>query len=437
MARTRSKPAPKAPPPAESTPSTIKALPPSVSNAPKLFVLPKDTSEDTRIVTLDNPATGTPSRYLFCVEKGFYEFTRIVAPRKACKSWLITSEGADVEEKEREKEGLQLGSGYVSKSPDLFIATPVDILFLILPALAPKTAKETKQHFLCLDDHLDTLTSLSPHWKGLLKQFPKLKQRVETRMQAICDTVDAGDETMYRISQEKLLGTLVKKAERMSAGTFPASLEEKFIKSALEVPIMNIKREDSGISEISTTTSIVLEDAATPSTTTESQLSVTTSQDSQTTATTVSSDSEAPSKPALATPPEIPHLLRLRTSFTYLTTTYLPPTLRTHLTALLSVSTSTSIPNFAPLTTHLAALAVLKAEALSLRSISDNISHKRNFEEDEERIAEREEKKRKKDEDEKKKKNESRAVKQLKKVDTSGMKKMSSFFTKAAPKKKA
>lgn len=431
MARTRSKPAPKAPPPAEPTPSTIKALPPSVSNAPKLFVLPKDTSKDTRIVTLDNPATGTPSRYLFCVEKGFYEFTRIAAPKKACKSWLITSEGDDVEEKEGEEEGLQLGSGYVSKSPDLFIATPVDILFLILPALAPKTAKETKQHFLCLDDHLDTLSSSSPHWKGLLKQFPKLKERVEKRMQAICDTVDAGDETMYRLSQEKLLGILVKKAERMSAGTLPASLEEKFIKTALEVPIMNIKCEDSGLSEISTTTSIVLEDAATPSTTTESQLSVTTSLDSQTTATTVS-DSEAPSKPALATPPEIPHLLRLRTSFTYLTATYLPPTLRTHLTSLLSVSTT---PDFAPLATHLAALAALKAEAFSLRSISDNISHKRNFEEDDERIAEREEKKRKKDEDEKKKKSESRAVKQLKKVDTSGMKKLSSFFTKAAPKK--
>ena len=48
---------------------------------------------------------------------------------------------------------------------------------------------------------------------------------------------------------------------------------------------------------------------------------------------------------------------------------------------------------------------------------------------DEEKIAEREEKKRKKEEEAIKKKNEGRGVKQLKKVDTSGMKKMSSFFT--------
>jgi hypothetical protein len=438
MARTRSKPAPKASKeaPTTSTPSTnIKSLPPAVENAPKLFVLPKDTSKDKRIVTLDNPATNVPSRYLFCAQKGFHEFTRIAAPRKACKSWLITSDGKDREEvgedKGEEEKGLELGSGYVTTSPDLYIATPVDTLFLILPSLAPKNAKDTKQLFLSLDDHLDTLSSSSPDWKSLLRAFPTLKSRIEKRMNVVCDTVDAGDETMYRLSQEKLLRVLVKKAERMSEGTLPASLEEKFIKTALEVPIMSIKREESGLSEIS-----ILEDAATPETNTESQTSTTTTIESQgtssTAATSFSTTMEEQAKPALATPPEIPHLLRLRTSFTYLTLTYIPSTLHISLTTLLASSTA---PSFQPLDTHLASLATLKAEALSLRSISDNISRKRGFEDDDEKVAEREEKKRKKEEDEKRKKQESRAVKQLKKVDVSGMKKMSSFFTKAVPKK--
>lgn len=56
------------------------------------------------------------------------------------------------------------------------------------------------------------------------------------------------------------------------------------------------------------------------------------------------------------------------------------------------------------------------------------------MEEDEERVAEREEKKRRKEEEEKKKKGEGRGIKALKKVDTSGMKKMSSFFVKVGKK---
>ncbi|KAF2712795.1 hypothetical protein K504DRAFT_464857 [Pleomassaria siparia CBS 279.74] len=458
MARTRSKPAPKGKPskeaPIEPVTSTAKRLPPAVTNAPKLFVLPKDTSKDTRVVTLPNSATGTPSRYLFCAEKGFYEFTRIGAAKKACKSWLITSSlsegekekgnGQDKEEEaKKDAEGeMELGSGFLAKNPDLFIATPVDTLFLLLPALSPKSAKDAKakQHFLSLDDHLDNLSSTSPHWISLLAQFPQLRTRIEKRLAVICDTVDAGDEIMYRLSHTKLVAVLVKKAERMSANGLPASLEDKFIKTALEVPIMNVKREESALSE---TTCTVVEDAAaatttTPSTNGESQISVSVSsmdsQPSVTTATTTTSVSatvtEELSTPALTTPPSIPPLLRLRTSLTYLSSAYIPGTLHPILTPLLL-----DLPIFAPLATHLAALTSLKTEALSLRSISDNITRKRNFEDDDEKVAEREEKKRKKEEDEKKRKLESRAVKQLKKVDTSGMKKLSSFFTKAPAKK--
>ena len=96
------------------------------------------------------------------------------------------------------------------------------------------------------------------------------------------------------------------------------------------------------------------------------------------------------------------------------------------MTSLLSTSTT---PNFAPLTEHLSAIAKLKSEAAALRSISDNISRKRQLEYDEDKIAEREEKKRKKEEEDKKKKSEGRGIKALKKVDTTGMKKMSAFFS--------
>jgi hypothetical protein len=412
MARTRSKPAKATPKESSPEPSTCttKSLPASTSNPPKLFVLPKDTSKDARIVSLDNPANETPSRYYFCPDKGFYEFTRIAAPKKDYKSWLITGERNEDDDTE-EADVTRIGTGYITKSADLYIATPIDILFLILPALTPKSAKDTRQHFLAFDDHLDMLSASSPHWKALLSQYPTLKSMVETKMRRICDTVDVGEESMYRLAHPKLLEIFVAKAERMVKNGLPPSLEEKYIKTALEIPIMSIKREESTLSAISTTTDL------------DSEKESATTLDPQTsTTTTITIPDDAPSKPTLTTPQEVPHLLRLRTSLTYLLTAYVPPSLRTPLLALLA-------PRFTPLDTHLSSIAALKSEALSLRSLSDNISRKRAIEEDEEKIAQREEKKRKKEEEERKKKSEGRGVKALKKVDTSGMRKMSSFFT--------
>lgn len=253
---------------------------------------------------------------------------------------------------------------------------------------------------------------------------------LENKMRLICDTVDAGDETMYRISNDKLLAVLVKKAERMVSAGLPPSLEERFIKSALEIPIMNVKREDSTLSEpCATSTKPTTEEPSTDANP-DSQTNNANNNNTSTPliAPNPDADANADTDSSLPTPPEIPHLLRVRTGLTYLSTSYLPPTLRPILT------THLSSPTFAPLTAHLSAIAALKSEAAALRSISDNISRKRAVEEDEEKIAEREEKKRRKEEEEKKKKSEGRAVKALRKVDTSGMKKMSSFFVKV-PKK--
>ncbi|KAL1610036.1 hypothetical protein SLS60_001701 [Paraconiothyrium brasiliense] len=447
MARTRSKPKPTTT--KETTPeppqSKAKPLPPSTTNPPKLFVLPKDTSHESRIVTLENPVNGTPSRYYFCPSKGFYEFTRIAAPKKDCKSWLVTpNEVSDMGSKDdqaKEEHITQeldaeagLGGGYVTNKADMFLATPIDLLFLILPALAPKAGAKQgeKQHFLSFEDHLDTLASPSRQWKVLFSQHQGLKDMIERRMTTVCDTVTAGEETMYRLSHAKLIEVLGKKAERMCAKGLPPSMEERFIKTALEVPVMNVLRSDTFTATSTPASSDTQTTTVSTLNRTESDLSTTTTVESQSTSFTsatsfTTTNQDIAAKPALETPPGIPHLLRLRISLTYLTTSYLPPSLH-------PLIRSSPIPDFTSLDAHLASLAKLRAEALALRSISDNISRKRGHDEDEGAIMEREEKKRKKEEEEKKKKGESRAVKQLKKVDTSGMKKLSNFFTKAGKK---
>ncbi|OCK78420.1 hypothetical protein K432DRAFT_383880 [Lepidopterella palustris CBS 459.81] len=461
MARTRSKLAAKDP--VQEPTTSTKALPPSAVNPPKLFILPNDASPEARIVTLLNPVNATPNRYLFCPEQGFYEFTKIAAPRKAPRSWLIAphqtlrdetsktfpsvehgtaengKEADDLADGEQQEGAISISKGYITKSADLFVATPLDTLFLLLPALSPSksTAKDTqKQLFLSLDDHLETLGATTPHL-GQLLQSRKLRDRIEERMSDVCDMVNAGEEKMYRLSHPKLLIILLSKAERMSKNGFPASMEDRLIRPALEIPIMSIKREESDIStsEAGPTQSESQSSAQPPGTATPS------TSDSQSTNTSVSTAAtslpptatELPeSKPTISAPEGVLHLLRLRTALAYLLSSYVPSLLHTPLRALLS---SSSPINFSPLDAHLAHLTSLRAQATALRSLSDNISRKRGYNDDEEAVEARAEKKRKQDEDEKKKKNEPRGIKQLKKVDVSGMRKLSTFFGKAHVKK--
>src|SRR5213078_2936478 len=95
MARTRSKPKVRQST-AESAQqeTTGKQLEKSESNPPKLFVLPKHTSERARIITLDNPATSKPNRYFVCPKKGLYEFTNVAAANSSPRSWLLARPGA-------------------------------------------------------------------------------------------------------------------------------------------------------------------------------------------------------------------------------------------------------------------------------------------------------------------------------------------------------
>jgi hypothetical protein len=111
---------------------------------------------------------------------------------------------------------------------------------------------------------------------------------------------------------------------------------------------------------------------------------------------------------------------------------YLPATLCSRIDEMLASPESPL--DFKPLTDRIREIAALRAEALASRTLTD-FSRKSGL--DDEEVESRAEKKRKKeDEDKKAKALESRGVRDLKKVNTTGMKKMSDFFGKAAPKKK-
>jgi hypothetical protein len=401
----------------EENGSQSATLEPSSNNPPLLFVLPKGASSDARVVTLPNPATLTRTRYFFCPEKGIHEFTRIAAPKQTPRSCLIAPDHSIT--KIDEDDSL-LSRGYTVENADLYFATPVDPLFILLPALIP-AADSHEQLFLTIDDHLDKLAEGAKHLTHLLRAT-KIQQSFEKRADAVCDNVDLGHEKMFRLSNEKLLAELVTKAQRMAANGLPASIESHFVQEALRIPMMAVQRTES--QDDATPGADPEADSSTPSTATEQSQPSQTSAVTEATSLTSSSDS---------TPDNITTLLRLRTAINLLLSTYIPSPLHTPLNTLLA-SPSSPI-NFTPLDTHLAHIADAKRRAQALRSLTDNISRKRSTMNDEEAEEREATKKRKREEEEAKKKNTSRAVKQLGKVNTTGMMKLSSFFTKAPAKK--
>ncbi|KAJ5047548.1 uncharacterized protein L3040_003371 [Drepanopeziza brunnea f. sp. 'multigermtubi'] len=431
--------------PAESIAAKVQ-LGTESTNPPHLLVLPKNLSKDARIVTLENPRHFSHDRYVICPENGFYEFTKVATPKTTPRSWLLSPEAReDVKEKagtekEKEKESDKL-NGYVMNTANLMVATQIDPLFMALSALSPlpteKASGPAKKLFLSCYDYMEKMAKVSPHFASF-SRVESIRAIVERRMASVCDTVEAGDEIMYRLSEEKLLGELLKKAKRMTERGLPASMEEKFVRKALDAPMLSMKRDASSLSGTAEE-----EEAATPGT----QTTADTVDTADTADTATSSFSEASTAATsnlehvptigavekqkelamINAPDGVAELLRIRTALFFICSAYIAPHVTELLKRVLSSSTTSTI-DFAPLDAHLAHLAKLRQDALASRSLGD-FSRKRSMAaEDGETRAE---KKRKQDEEDKKKKaNQSRGVQQLKKVNTSGMKKMSDFFKK-------
>jgi hypothetical protein len=396
----------------QSKPPTPSLL--SSANPPRLLILPEDVSPSARIVTLTNPHNSKPCRYFFCPLKGLYEFTNISAQKRIPRSFLITP---TTRKPTPPQNSTSISSGYTTSSASVLVATPYDPLFLLLPALfpLPTSTKASVPLFQPLSDYVDILLPSSPHLAELISH-PSFLETLHARAKSICDTVEAGDETMYRLSTSKLLTVLLSKATRACDDRrLPASLEAQYVRRALDVPIASIRREESSVSANTTVSD------------------TTASQDSET-STSTSTESQASTAPSTQPPSsdtsksDIPSLQRLSTTL-FLLLSYTPP----HIS-----STLTSLPlyneKFSPLQTYLTQLSSLRKEALAARSLNNNVSLKRTLTIGEEEAAEvKREKRRKVEDDEKRaKKGVSRAVKQLGKADVTGMKKLSAFFGKKA-----
>lgn len=373
-----------------------------------------------------------------CPHTGIYEFTKITAPKTYPRSWLI-DDGRGEAGEQVDNEGEPRLQAHVTKDADLFVATPIDPVFMLIPAVfgpaKAKSGNESKRLFLSSDDHFDTISESSPHLAEVLK-CDTTRALFERRLEAICDTVEAGDEKMFRLSEKKVVDLMLSKSRAMSVGGLPPSLEEKFVAKALEAPLLVQRSSAIPVAEAKRVAEAASADQpSTPTTeSAESQTSSTTldaassfASEASTMATSVDSEPIEGGVMSSMTASEIVvELQRLQVAFSFICATYVAQPIAAQLQELLKEQTVFGV-DFAPLTTYLGELAKARAEAASSRSMAD-YSRKRQLDDEEEEA--RAEKKRKVEEEKKRKANESRGVKNLKKVNTTGMKKMSDFFKK-------
>ncbi|TGZ85627.1 hypothetical protein EX30DRAFT_28939 [Ascodesmis nigricans] len=386
--------------------------------APKICLLPADTSDSSTttdlitFITLPHPRCSAPTRYLLHPTLGLHEFTLIPSRKSAPRSWLL----APTSPSTSSTSTTWLSSGHVLSDSSLYISTRLDPLFLLLPALLPeKSSASIAGRNLA-------------HWTALLAPGSVARRHAEQRIRAVCDSVDVGGGQAYRVSEKKVMDVLMKKCQVMVEGGLPKSLEEEFVikplvkpltaapAPAAPLPTPTADGEGERILEVREDRKSSAGETLALPTPPETQ------QSTPLESTTTSTDTAADNNDT-----HLHQLLRLRTASQFLSASYLPAHIESTFLAHFAAQ-----HDFTVLDTHLAELKCQRAELAAVRS--SDFSMKRGLADEE--ADDRAEKRRKKEEEErKKKKTVTQGVKQLSKVNTRGMAKMTSFFKKVEPKK--
>ncbi|KAK6333255.1 hypothetical protein TWF718_011076 [Orbilia javanica] len=445
-----------------------------MASNPRVFILPSsdngDSSNEHTILTFKHPNTNVPTRYLVHHPKTsspstssstpfIYEILKVANSPYAPRSWLIapdtpplsppTPKTEDEETTDKEappKEQEQENQSLIIRDAHLYLTTPFDPLYLLLPHLS---SQKTSRNFLTLDDLLESHPE-STKWSTLQSIHPDSSKILQSRLLSICDTVSTGgddddddSDQMFRLNQEKLYTLLISRVESV-AKALPSSLTKHISKKLLK-PIgtqasiawkrqSDIKPSGGGDGVIN---DAEIEDQDED---TAQEVPVQEGADSQlrreASKLNLEDTADMPMEEAiniveedLLPPPEIQYICQLSHSLQFFQN-YLPQGIYTSLSERLN-----KIHPQEPLEKYMEELKSLRAAASAALDFS--MSHSKRTLEDLEagggktkEDVEREKKRKKKEEDAKT----SSGVKKLAKVDTSGMMKMTSFFKKKDPK---
>ncbi|KAL1915738.1 uncharacterized protein VTP21DRAFT_6497 [Calcarisporiella thermophila] len=155
-------------------------------------ILPEDAldNENSSLITLPHPRTGTPARYLFTA-RDLLEVQKIEEEHP--RSWFIDN--------------------MVERDGNLFVFTPVDIMFILLPVLEAGRMKteDAAGRFLPLDDSLES------------ELYPQLSllsgiHEVEKKLCSICDVQDIGGNfKTFRLNDARTIQWLRDKVEKLAS----------------------------------------------------------------------------------------------------------------------------------------------------------------------------------------------------------------------------
>ncbi|KAH0604302.1 uncharacterized protein H6S33_006679 [Morchella sextelata] len=207
---------------------------------PRVFLLPKnDASTPFTIVTLPHPRTSVPTRFLLHGSTGLHEITKIVPASSAPRSWLLApTTDTDTDTKTKTAD-TWLGTGQTLSDATLYLTTPYDPLFLLLPLLLPPVPTPTSTLYQPLDDLLDALAESEAgaeegaeyHWAAVLAA-PRCRAVLEARVKAISETTTPATGA-YRPALARAMAVLAKKCEAMAAPALPGSMEAAAVGRAL------------------------------------------------------------------------------------------------------------------------------------------------------------------------------------------------------------
>ncbi|RPB01988.1 hypothetical protein L873DRAFT_570354 [Choiromyces venosus 120613-1] len=392
--------------------------------SPHIFLFPSPpSSTELKIITLPHPRTLVPTRYLVHPTQGLHEITKLTAPTSAPRSWLLAPPS------ELSSPPKWLGNGQILQDGSMYICTPMDPLFVLLPRLFPADAADAITRFLPIEDLFEEITREREEDEGWDWELVIKSQVTEKRLAAVCDSVDVGDEKAYKPSREKLMKVLGGKCVRMAKGGLPASMEEGFVQKPLTRPMTEIMAEEAEKKRAENVKELEIRSVGKGEDNNEAKKEKEGNKDAATeeaAALPTPPDSQA-ARPRLAeASQEVTDLLHIRVASEFISQSYLSISIAQVLSDHLQKS-----HDFTPLDNYLAELVKLRREATAMHS--DDFTLKRSYEDDEGIIDRKRKKKEEEEAEKKKKKGVSRATKELQKVNTRGMAKLTSFFTKKAP----
>lgn len=345
-------------------------------------------------------------------------------------SFLVEGEFAATTGQEPGREPGQIEAhrdGIFATKQTLRLVTPIDLIYLLLPALCPKpkrTAEDgdrPKTLFLPFDDLVTKWEEIDGSQAALLQNSLYVQESLKNALDRVCDAVDVGGDKAYRFSLTKFSTIVLDKATKLVDAGLPPTLEERAAKL--------VEKLANGSAEVESRCT-----DSPASTNTPGELSVSTSDSQESMVSAVFSEpGNAVNSQANTTAIEdtVEKLGRLRIALGFILANYVPA----HISEMIITEIDRGkggVGSFEPLRAFVEGKREYEKRMAAAVNTA-NFSRKRGAGDDE-RAEERAEKKRKQEEEDKKKKEASVGVKALAKVNTAGMKKMTSFFQSKSKK---